>query len=175
MSAGRTVNSLSQTWGTPQKYVDAVKAFFGGAVSLDPCSNDYSVVRAKAEYRLPATDGLLASWEYPTIFVNPPYGNDKARGTRIAHWLARCSEAHVKHGSEVLALVPVATNTGHWKKSVWPAATSIAFLADTRLKFLVDGKEGGKGAPMACCMIYWGKDAAKFRKVFEAYGAVIEI
>ena len=29
MTAGRTVNSLSQDWGTPKKYVDAVRAFWG--------------------------------------------------------------------------------------------------------------------------------------------------
>ena len=175
MSAGRTVISLSQEWGTPLKYVDAVKEFFGGQIDLDPCSNAYSIVNAKHEYRLPLHDGLRESWNFQRIFVNPPYGTDRDRGTRIKHWLFRCADANKHHASEVLALIPVATNTGHWKNYVWSRATAISFLYDTRLKFLVDGRDEGKGAPMSCAMVYWGKDYARFFDVFIQYGAVIDV
>jgi hypothetical protein len=90
-------------------------------------------------------------------------------------WLFRCSEAYRSHGSEVLALVPVAPNTAHWKLFVFAEAAGICFLADTRLKFLVRGKKGGKGAPMACAMVYWGKDFKKFLELFCPYGAVVSI
>ena len=119
MRAGRTVNSKSQTWGTPHKYVNAVKEFFGGTISLDPCSNEYSIVNAETEFSLPKTDGLSVTWNYPTIYVNPPYGADRNRGTTIKHWLAKCALSNQEFNSEVLALVPVATNTGHWKRSVF--------------------------------------------------------
>src|SRR4051812_20899611 len=104
MSAGRTINSQSQDWGTPENYVAAVKAFFGGQIDLDPCSNSHSIVKAKVEYKLPVHDGLIDSWNFPTIFVNPPYGRDKHTRTTIADWLERCASAHSEHGSEVLAL-----------------------------------------------------------------------
>lgn len=175
MSAGRTVNSLSQEWGTPQKYVDAVKEFLGGAIDLDPCSNENSIVSADTEYQLPEHDGLRESWDFPRIYVNPPYGSDRDRGTRIKHWLFRCAEAHKKFGSEVVALVPVATNTSHWKNYVFGRATAIAFLYDTRLRFLVDGKDEGKGAPMSCAMLYWGKQYDHFFEVFIQFGAVFDI
>ena len=173
MTAGRSINSKSQDWCTPQKYVDAVKKVFGGEISLDPCSSQYSIVNAKVEYMLPEQDGLRESWDYPTIYVNPPYGIERKHGTMIRHWLAKCAEAHEKYGAEVLALVPVATNTGHWKKSVFGKAQAICFLYDTRLKFLENGKSGGKGAPMACAMIYWGKLYRKFYDVFINHGAVL--
>ena len=147
MTAGRTVKSLSQDWGTPKKYVLAIRRVFGGGVDLDPCSNASSIVGAHVEYRLPEHDGLCESWDYHRIFVNPPYGADRERGTTIKHWLHRCATAHQTHGSEVLALVPVATNTGHWKKYVWGQAAAVAFLYDTRLRFLVSGRDQGKGAP----------------------------
>ncbi len=51
MSAGRTVNSQSQTWGTPIKYVKAIKEFFGGKIDLDPCSNEYSIVNAETHIK----------------------------------------------------------------------------------------------------------------------------
>lgn len=175
MTAGRTLNTVSQEWGTPEKYVRAVREVLGGKIDLDPCSNQYSIVHAEVEYQLPAQDGLLASWDYPTIYVNPPYGIDKERGTSIKKWFGRCALAHSEHQSEVLALVPVATNTAHWKNYVFGQATSVCFLYDTRLKFLVNGQDGGKGAPMSCAMIYWGSHFEKFLSVFAQFGAVIDL
>ena len=51
----------------------------------------------------------------------------------------------------------------------------ICFLADTRLRFLEDGRDTGKGAPMACAMVYWGNNFAKFGAVFSEYGFVVNI
>jgi hypothetical protein len=173
MTAGRTVIGQSRDWGTPEKYVSAVRRVLG-EIDLDPCSNRFAIVKARVEYRLPTHDGLKLHWNFKRIYVNPPYGSDVARGTRISHWLARCAEAHEK-GSEVLALVPVATNTGHWKKYVWGSATAIAFLYDTRLKFLVNGDPNNKGAPMSCAMVYWGTSYDSFRRTFESHGAVVKL
>lgn len=175
MTAGRTVNSQSVNWCTPAKYVDAVKKVFGGVISLDPCSNEWSIVNAETEYRLPDQDGLRESWDYPTIYVNPPYGSDKERRTTIKHWFYKCAYAHKHHGAEVLALVPVATNTRHWKEYVWGRATGVCFLYDTRLRFLVEGKDEGKGAPMSCAMIYWNKNINRFLEVFNEFGAVVNL
>jgi hypothetical protein len=175
MTAGRKVVSDKKDWCTPPKYVEAVRECFDGEIGLDPCSNQHSIVRARVEYHLPRHDGLRESWDFPTIFVNPPYGADRKTGTTIKHWLRRCAEAHDRHGSEVLALVPVATNTVHWKYYVWGAATAVAFLYDTRLKFLVNGKSGGKGAPMSCAMVYWGRHYQRFLDTFAKFGAVVNL
>ncbi len=175
MSAGRSVNSQNQSWGTPPKYVNAIKRFFNDKLSLDPCSNEYSIVNAETEFMLPYQDGLKQDWNFPTIYMNPPYGTDRERGTTIKNWLAKCALTHKKYGSEILALVPVATNTGHWKQTVFGHATAICFLYDTRLKFLENGLDVGKGAPMSCAMIYWGKNYDKFFEVFIEFGAVVDI
>jgi hypothetical protein len=175
MTAGRHVIGQSQEWGTPKKYVDAVKRFFGGRISLDPCSNRYSIVHAETEYLLPFHNGLHESWDYPTIYVNPPYGIDKTNGTSIKHWLRRCEAATRLYGSQVIALVPVATNTGHWKNSVYGKALAVCFLHDTRVKFLENGEDGGKGAPMSCCLIYWGNDYDRFANEFAHLGAVVHV
>ncbi len=175
MTAGRKVITENKDWCTPPKYVDAVREFFGGRIHLDPCSSPYSVVNAELEYKLPAHDGLGESWAYHTIYVNPPYGIDREHGTSISDWLRKCEEANRLYQSEVIALVPVATNTGHWKKYVYGRATAICFLYDTRLRFLVNGKDGGKGAPMSCALIYWGRNYDKFFEVFTRFGAVVNI
>lgn len=175
MSAGRTVNSQSQSWGTPLKYIKAIKRFFGGSIALDPCSNKHSIVHAETEFMLPENDGLREEWNYPTIYVNPPYGADRERGTTIKNWLSKCALTHHKYESEILALVPVATNTGHWKQSVFGQARAICFLYDTRLKFLENGLGAGKGAPMSCAMVYWGQQYYKFYEIFIEFGAVVDI
>ncbi len=173
MTAGRTQRPGSHHWGTPPLYAEAARAFLGG-IDLDPCSNEHSVVAAAREYRLPGRDGLAEPWDAERIYVNPPYGSDRERGTTIRDWMARCAAAG-RSGSEVLALVPVATNTSHWKRHVWPEATAVCFLADTRLKFLEDGRAGGKGAPMACSMVYWGPRRAEFVAAFGRHGAVVAL
>jgi len=43
------------------------------------------------------------------------------------------------------------------------------------LKFLENGKDVGKGAPMSCAMIYWGADYKKFYDIFIEFGAVVDI
>ena len=175
MTAGRTVSGISQDWCTPPKYVEAIQEFFGGVIELDPCSNEHSVVGAEVEWRAPKTDALSKEWNFKTIFVNPPYGADRERGTTIRDWLRKCAKTHADHESEVLALVPVATNTRHWKLHVWGAATAVSFLYDTRLRFLVAGRDEGKGAPMSCAMVYWGPNYRRFEEVFLKFGAVIDL
>ena len=174
MTAGRRARGSSRNWGTPKLYVDAVRDVLGD-IMLDPCSNKHSIVNAAVEYALPL-DGLEESWDYETIYVNPPYGmSDGKYKSGISDWLARCADAHDQHNSEVIALVPVATNTSHWKTSVFGRAAAVCFLYDTRLKFLVNGKQGGNGAPMSCAMVYWGRRFKRFSDVFIKYGAVTDI
>ena len=72
MSAGRRVNTKSKSWGTPSKYIDVIKLFFEGTIDLDPCSNEYSIVNADINYIVPQNNGLIDSWNYKRIFVNPP-------------------------------------------------------------------------------------------------------
>ena len=173
--AGRSVNSQSRHWCTPPKYVDAVRNVFRGRIALDPCSNADSIVHAETEFRLPESDGLHEEWNYKTVYVNPPYGADRARGTTIKDWLSKCAYSHAAYGAEIIALIPVATNTTHWKKFIFGAADAVCFLYDTRLRFLVNGSTDNKGAPMACAMVYWGSNFADFERVFQEFGAVLSL
>jgi len=166
------VVSITKDWCTPPNVIQSVRDVFGGTISLDPCSNEHSFVRADKEYLLPQHDGLLESWDYPSIYVNPPYGSDPTRGTRIAHWFSRMAEAAAA-GSQVIALVPVATNTAHWKNHVFPVAAAICFLYQPRVRFYINGSEDKKGAPMSCAVIYYGSNAGGFAKSFREHGAVV--
>ncbi|MBO4714700.1 MAG: N-6 DNA methylase [Verrucomicrobia bacterium] len=176
MSAGRTnTNQFSTDWCTPPKYVKVVSLFFDNQIDLDPCSNEFSIIKAKTSYSLPEKDGLQESWNYKNIFVNPPYGADRVRGTTIRDWIRKCQNANEEFGSEVLALVPVATNTRHWKDYIFGKAAGICFLYDTRLRFSICGHLDEKGAPMSCAMIYWGSNIKRFIEIFSEYGAALDI
>lgn len=127
------------------------------------------------EWTLPQQDGLAKAWNYPKIYVHPPYGADRERRTTIKNGLSTCATTRKQYQAEILALIPVAVNTSHWKQSVFGQATAVCFLYDTRLKFLENGKDGGKGAPMDGSMIYWGENYKRFYNIFIKYGAVVDI
>jgi hypothetical protein len=173
MTAGRTVTGQRQDWNTPQRYVAAVERMFGH-VDLDPCWNEDSLVDAAVRYQLPEHDGLTSPWLSERIYVNPPYGRDPERGTTIKDWLQRCADA-ARCGSEVVALIPVATNTSHWKEHIFGVASAVCFLAEPRLRFRINGTEKNKGCPMAICFVYWGDRADDFEAIFGRYGTVVRL
>jgi hypothetical protein len=74
MSAGRTIISQSQEWGTPQKYIIAVKKVFGGKIDLDPCSNAHSVVDAEVEYHLRCCRARAHFVSFVCFCSNPIFG-----------------------------------------------------------------------------------------------------
>ena len=81
-------------------------------------------------------------------------------------WLKKCYQAE---DSEVIALIPVAPNTKHWKEFVFNSSV-ICFLSDTRLKFMIDGSTDNKGESMACCLVYWGNNREGFYNIFKTFG-----
>jgi hypothetical protein len=169
MTAGRKNESTDKEWYTPQVFLDSVVEVFGGGIDLDPCWSPDSLVVAGRVVDGRYEDGLLLDWsDYGRIYCNPPYGRDESRGTTIKSWIRKCSGA----GSEVIALVPVATNTTHWKQYVFPTACCVCFVSSSRFKFL---GAGSKGAPMAVAAVYWGsKYASAFEEVFgRDWGAVM--
>jgi hypothetical protein len=129
---------------------------------------------SKVKYILPI-DGLKESWNYKTIYVNPPYGRDPDKKTSIKDWLEKGCSAYEKYNSEILYLIPVATNTRHFKDIIFKKGKGICFLEDTRLRFYNKGVEDKKGAPMSCCMVYFGNDYDRFESVFRKYGKCFEI
>ena len=97
MSAGRTHISKNKSWNTPPKYIDLIIKFFD-IIELDPCSNENSLVNAKVNYILP-TDGLKETWNYKTIFINPPYGKSPETKTSIYDWLSKGLDANKRFNS----------------------------------------------------------------------------
>lgn len=161
MSAGRKNGGNKTDWNTPPEIAERVRRFYGGSIDTDPCSNRAAMVHARTEYILPA-NGLALPWLGRT-YVNPPYGDG------IAAWLERCSS----HDDDVIALIPVAPNTRHWRRFVFGHASAICFLHAARLKFWDAGVPIRKGAPMACCLVYWGARGDEFAAAFAEIGGIV--
>lgn len=77
--------------------------------------------------------------------------------------------------NEIVLLIPVATNTSYWKRYIFNNAKAICFLIDSRLKFRANGNENNKWCPMACCLIYYGKDYNRFEQVFKQLGNIVKL
>jgi len=165
--------STNKDWCTPAVYADAIRKFFG-IIELDPCSNKYSLVKAQTEFNL-LVNGLAQEWNYKTIFVNPPYGRNKENNTSLKDWILRCQDSHKKYGSEVILLVPASTNTKHWQNIIFQSATAICFLKEPRVKFFNPEYDLSKGAPMACSIVYWGKEVERFIQEFGIFGKVLKV
>ena len=172
MTAGRKSIQNKQDWNTPIKYANAIHKFFNFQLEFDPCSNLESIIESKYKCILPV-DGLKEKWNFKTIYINPPYGRDIERKTTIKNWIKKAYESHQKYLSEILMLIPVATNTSHWKEYIF-GKSSICFLFDTRLVFRINGKEKNKGSPMACAIIYFGNDFQRFKNIFSEFGFMIQ-
>jgi|SRR6185312_77813 len=169
MTINRESVSKNKDWNTPPEYIKLILNVFG-YIDLDPCSNDYSTVPATFHFNK-ENNGLNKDWSFArTIFVNPPYGRNLDK-TTIKDWINKCLEAN-NTGSEVIALIPVATNTKHWE-IIFYSAAAICFIRTPRIKFYYNGEIVKKGAPMACAFIYWGNRPDRFRDNFSRLGKVI--
>ena len=170
MSAGRKNNSTTKSWNTPPKIIAAANKLFG-SIDLDPCSNEHSMVGAHVSFGPP--HGLTQDW-FGNVFCNPPYGRNPEDKTSLLDWVNKAAETFSRRNNGILLLIPVATNTRHFYK-IWETAAAICFLKDSRLKFWINGKEDSKGAPMACCVVYWGNYKEMFVDCFEHLGKVVVI
>lgn len=147
------------TWNTPEWVLDLVRSV--AQIALDPCSNQWSTVRAAREYRLErGEDGLLLPW--PTtglVFVNPPYGKP------VAAWAERMA-LHATHGCEILALIPANVGTRWFHAHVITA--DVLLFWRRRISFVERGVVRPANT-QDMCSPYWGPNANRVREVFSRH------
>lgn len=136
-------------WQTPDHIVEAVKAFYGGSIDLDPCTSPDNPVGAKLFYTKD-DDGLVKEWPIGAkVYINPPYGR------AIGPWVAKA----IHHPGEVVMLLPARTDTKWFQKIFDERLASYAFLRG-RLTF----KGANASAPFPSVLVYWSY-------VFPRHGA----
>ena len=107
---------------TPQDCYEMLNDRFG--FNLDPCATDANHKCEK--YFTEAINGLEQDWQGRTVFVNPPYSQNKA-------WLKKCYEESRKDDTIVVVLIPSRTDTRYWHDYVMKA--NILWFVKGRLKF----------------------------------------
>ena len=158
MTRERSTNDLC----TPSPIIDRVVKWLG-PINLDPCSNEWSSVRAAASYSIDrGEDGLNLPW-FGRVWENPPYG----RG-HLIQW-AKCAEVWAASpGVEILSLVPSTTETESFaiRRSYADARVDL----DTRIRF--DGGEHGSGK-FGSTIFYAGPSPYLFAHAFADCGEII--
>ena len=109
---------------TPEYVLAPVRALFGGAIGLDPCTDPDNPTGALQFYCLPA-DGCVLPWEAASVFCNPPYGLARDR------WVERCITEGKRR--QVVLLIPSHTETRIFQVAL-AACRSVCFVK-ARLRF----------------------------------------
>lgn len=118
----------SDQWCTPDYLIDRSDLILGG-ITLDPCSNPYSLIQAPERYDA-TTDGDRP-WGKHRGLVNGPYSDHR-------WWVARAAES-MRLGGHWIALVKLDPSTEWWKQH---ASRCIARAdLDHRVKFLRPGRK----------------------------------
>lgn len=129
-------NSETTVWLTPWEIVDTL-----GPFDLDPCAAPEPRPWPTAERHIVLPeDGLKASWDHGTVFLNPPYGPP----TVIDPWMQKM----VEHDNGI-ALIFARTETDMFFRTVWGKARAILFLRGRLYFHRPDGSRatGNAGAP----------------------------
>jgi hypothetical protein len=162
MSSART-GTGSDHWCTPPEVVALVSDL--GPIELDPCSNEHSIVGASRSFDGVEWDGLAESWvdrvgsfvsRRGLVYVNPPY-------SAMFDWAVKMRQEAFA-GSPIVALIPARTDTRAWK--VLGECADAIGLWRGRLKFLVDGVQGGT-APFPSALVGINVSQRRFRQVFS--------
>ena len=152
----------------------------GKEIATRPCSNCHGRLRVPAERQRfdldpcaapeprpwptanrmisPPQDGLDATW-HGEVWLNPPYSRS------IAEWTDRL----IDHGRG-MALVFVRSDTEWWQRAAH-ASDMVLFLVK-RVRFcLPTGRDLGKGAAAASCVMAFGSASASRLRAAHARGA----
>lgn len=136
-------------WQTPESVLAPIRAFYGGAIDLDPCDGVGSRVGALNTFN-EAQDGLAQVW-YGKVFCNPPYSRGKlALWTEKAYASANSHEGE-EPSAEVLMLIPVATSTKWWEAFVTQAQRILFY--NKRIHYV--GEKSGSPR-FDSCLVYYG-------------------
>ncbi len=120
--AGHIQSSDSIDWATPPQFKEAALEVFGGKIDLDPCSNPYSIMGAKVNYRLPEKDGLVETWGVngpgTSVWVNEPYGKSYMKPDRSdilgAKAFLALKKADEENGTNLAEAYTIRTSIADW-------------------------------------------------------------
>jgi hypothetical protein len=146
----------SDEWCSPPEVADPLFAFWGYA-SLDPCSNERSIIRADRRLQ---RGGLVHAWDTKT-YANWPYSQNEAWATKAIRELA------VGNVAELVILCMTATSTVWWQRLMRDPKRNPRVHMTKRLKFLGPGGKPVDSSRFEPALIYYGPRATRFDQHFS--------
>ncbi|HET6497159.1 MAG TPA: DNA N-6-adenine-methyltransferase [Thermoleophilia bacterium] len=175
---------LNNIWLTPEWVLDLVRAYFGGPIPLDPCTEPSNPARATAFFT-EETDGLAQSWAgYGGWFVNPPYSltpEMQAAGITVPPirlWAAKIHAAATASPEAGIALLLCGArfSTGYWQDHILIPKLRATCFVRGRISFR-HGITGMTGNSNNHDSMFYGfnVDPERFCALWEDHGACYEM
>lgn len=163
-----TVQRDSDSWYTPEKYLESARNVLGG-FELDPFTSVIANQKVKADKIFTEDDDALKKdWrcvDKGTVWMNPPYG--KLMTKAVDKFIEEFSKGKFKSG---IVLCNNATDT-KWFAKLISKSSAICFT-DHRIQFEnIDGKNVS-GNTRGQCFVFFGKMVNIFAEEFKQYGLV---
>ncbi|MGE0708633.1 MAG: DNA N-6-adenine-methyltransferase [Planctomycetota bacterium] len=97
---------------TPERVLERVRVYFGGAIPLDPATTPSNPTGATRCFSM-GDDGLRQSWNGAGVFVSPPAGSE------LRPWVEKIG-CEAMRGVEIVALLPASSTFGnaYWQDAV---------------------------------------------------------
>lgn len=165
-------------WITPDAILECARAYFGGAIPLDPATEADNPTRAERFYAA-ADDGLAQDWTGLGVWLNPPFGKGLSR------WIERVvrdvEAGLLERGALVLLPINNRVEVAWWQRLVWSRAQNAECYPRGRVHFLqpqatamgtIYERPKGTSNLYACAVFGFGVDEFRFEQCFELLGRV---
>lgn len=161
-------------FNTPPWILDLVRQMDHRGIGLDPCSNAFSMVRAKTAYTV-EDDGLSFPWRgHGLVFINPPHS---VSPFNIEPWMEKAwaEFEHIDREDQpfdsLIMLHPAKPDTG-WFHKVVTKMDARCFL-EGRPRYYQNGIQTPGPGKFAVMLSYRGYSVGRFMSLFERYGWVV--
>jgi ParB family chromosome partitioning protein len=164
----RNVGGYGYEWFTPKEYINAARKVLG-SIDLDPasCELAQTVVRAK-KYFTKDDDGLTKEWVAKNVWLNAPY-TPRVLGQFANKLLDEIALGNVKNA--ILMVHSRSTGTKWFQRAATDAECFC--LPKKRINCWSPNYDSNPGIPpSSSILLYFGANAARFRKVFSQFGFV---
>lgn len=174
-------------WCTPREVAEPLEDFFDGPVDFDPCSNERSIIKARAANTRPV--GLLIPWFGKvaprvlgrTTYENPPYSKLLAFTDKSIKELDRRDIDVPVRERQLVRLVTCAPSTAWWRRAVGREPVTVGSVATmqisikapkptliitNRLEFINEMGEIEESARFDSALFYYGPREEKFLRTF---------
>lgn len=142
---------------------------YDGPPHLDPCSNDFSIMGAEVEYKLPKNDGLQDTWTIKpqtNVWLNPPFGRSYMKPERSdivgAKQFKKLKDADKANGTKIAEEYSVHTSIGDWIKRAASEEEHVGHNVTSIIPAAADTDVWQSTVFKTCTSILWIKGRVRF-------------